>query len=302
MKKALLVIDVQRYFLQKSPKDLPSKIADHIRSSSYDFLAFTTFRNLPNSNWEKFLGWKKCQSDEDVTLPGEFNGLANSKNVFEKHTYSALKHPDGLLKVLREKKIEQIDLCGIDTEACVLASAYDTFDHGFKTNILFNLSYSRTGLNDAAKEIALRTLQVEKVSPIGEVKLYTDGGSRGNPGKAAGAFVICKMDDNVVEKSGFYIGITTNNQAEYQALLKGLQRSAELGIRKLNVFMDSELVVKQLNGLYKIKNKNLEPLFRQVKKLTERFDEISFTHVPRALNKEADNEVNRILDEKARAQ
>ena len=132
-----------------------------------------------------------------------------------------------------------------------------------------------------------------------DVKLYTDGGSRGNPGVAAGAFVICKMDDNVVEKSGFYIGITTNNQAEYQALLKGLQRSAELGIRKLNVFMDSELVVKQLNGLYKIKNKNLEPLFRQVKELAERFDEISFTHVPRALNKEADNEVNRILDEKA---
>src|SRR3990167_7118814 len=140
---------------------------------------------------------------------------------------------------------------------------------------------------------------VEPALDLVEAKLYTDGGSRGNPGKAGGAFVICKMDDNVVEKSGFYIGIATNNQAEYQALLKGLQKSAELGIRKLNVFMDSELVVKQLNGLYKIKNKNLEPLFRQVKELAERFDEISFTHVPRALNKEADNEVNRILDEKA---
>ena len=73
MKKALLVIDVQRYFLQKSPKDLPEKIADHIKSSSYDFLAFTTFRNLPNSNWEKSLRWEKCRSDEDVALPKVFN-------------------------------------------------------------------------------------------------------------------------------------------------------------------------------------------------------------------------------------
>ena len=134
---------------------------------------------------------------------------------------------------------------------------------------------------------------------MGEAKLYSDGGSRGNPGPSAGAFLICKMDNNVVEKSGFYIGITTNNQAEYQALLKGLQRTQVLGIRKLNVFMDSELIVKQLNGLYKIKNKGLEPLYLQVKDLVAGFEEISFTHVPRALNKEADEEVNRILDEKA---
>ena len=131
-------------------------------------------------------------------------------------------------------------------------------------------------------------------------KLYTDGGSRGNPGPSAGAFLICKMDGNVVEKSGFYIGIATNNQAEYQALLKGLNRSQTLGVRKLNVFMDSELIVKQLNGVYKIKNKDLEPLYRQVKNLAAGFDETSFTHVPRALNKEADTEVNRILDQQGR--
>jgi len=138
-----------------------------------------------------------------------------------------------------------------------------------------------------------------KPAKLDEAKLYTDGGSRGNPGHSAGAFVICKTDDNVVEKSGFYIGITTNNQAEYQALLKGLQRSAKLGVRKLNVFMDSELIVKQLKGLYKIKNKGLEPLYHQAKDLAADFEETSFTHVPRALNKEADEEVNRILDENA---
>lgn len=139
----------------------------------------------------------------------------------------------------------------------------------------------------------------EQNGDLMEAKLYTDGGSRGNPGPSAGAFVISKMDDNVVEKSGFLIGVTTNNQAEYQALLQGLQRCVELGIRKLNVFMDSELIVKQLNGVYKIKNKELKPHYLAVKKLQGKFEKISFNHVPRAVNKEADTEVNRILDQQA---
>lgn len=304
MKKALLVIDVQKYFLEKAPKDLPSRIADHIKSSKYEFLAFTTFRNIAGSNWEESLGWKKCQSDKDLELPKEFKSLVTPDNIFEKRTYSALKSPDKLSKHLRRLKIEEIDLCGIDIEACVLATAYDAFDQGFKTNVLFGLSYSRSGLGTEAKAIINRTIQKPtngEDNNMQEAKLYSDGGSRGNPGPSAGAFLICKMDDNVVEKSGFYIGITTNNQAEYQALLKGLQRTQALGVRKLNVFMDSELVVKQLNGLYKIKNKDLEPFYRQVKDLAAGFEEISFTHVPRALNKEADEEVNRILDEKTRA-
>ena len=142
-------------------------------------------------------------------------------------------------------------------------------------------------------------LKQSKSAKVDAAKLYTDGGSRGNPGPSAGAFLICKMDGNVVEKSGFYIGIATNNQAEYRALLKGLHRSQALGVRKLNVFMDSELIVKQLNRLYKIKNKDLKPLYQQIKKLEKFFEEVSFTHVPRLMNKEADSEVNRILDEKA---
>ena len=160
MKKALLVIDVQRYFLQRSPEDLPRKIADHIHSSNYDFVGFTLFRNLPSSNWKESLGWEKCQSDEDLALPKEFNDLANFKNVFEKNTYSALKPPVNLLRELQERKIEQIDLCGIDTEACVLATAYDAFDRGFRVKVLFDLSYSRVGLDEAAKSIILRTLQI----------------------------------------------------------------------------------------------------------------------------------------------
>lgn len=131
-----------------------------------------------------------------------------------------------------------------------------------------------------------------------EAKLYTDGGSRGNPGHSAGAYVICSLEDNVVEKSGFYIGVTTNNQAEYQALLQGLQRSKELGIKRLTVYLDSELVVKQLHGLYKVKHLELKPLFTQVKALAGQFEQISFLHVLRGLNQLADAELNRILDER----
>ena len=88
----------------------------------------------------------------------------------------------------------------------------------------------------------------------------------------------------------------TNNQAEYRALSKGLQRCQELGIKTLNVFLDSELVVKQLNGIYKIKHPELKPLFAQVKQLEPAFEQISYLHVLRGLNAEADREVNRILD------
>ena len=154
-----MVIDVQSYFLERSPKDLPRKIADYIKSSKYDFIAFTRFKNLPGSNWEKSLGWVSCRNDTDLILPEEFSGLATLDNTFEKHTYSALKHPEGIFKQLQKKNIKEIDLCGIDTEACVLATAYDAFDHGFKVRVLLDLCYSRTGLDRAAKDIIFRTIQ-----------------------------------------------------------------------------------------------------------------------------------------------
>lgn len=130
-------------------------------------------------------------------------------------------------------------------------------------------------------------------------KLYTDGGSRGNPGPSAYAFIICKMDDTVVEKSGKFMGQATNNQAEYQGLIAGLNRARELTVKDLQVYMDSELIVRQLSGLYKVKNIQLLPLYNEARKLSEAFNNISFTHIPRALNQKADGEVNRLLDEEA---
>jgi ribonuclease HI len=130
-----------------------------------------------------------------------------------------------------------------------------------------------------------------------EAKIYTDGGSRGNPGDSSCAYVICNMDDSVVEKSGFYLGMATNNQAEYYGFAKGLERARNLGIDRITLFSDSQLVVNQMKGLYKVKNQELAPLHQQVKALADSFEKIDFVYVPRELNKIADGEVNRILDE-----
>lgn len=131
---------------------------------------------------------------------------------------------------------------------------------------------------------------------IKSAKLFTDGGSRGNPGPSATGVVILDMEDNVVKKSSKYLGITTNNQAEYRALLQGLDEVLSLGVEELSVYMDSELIVKQITGIYKIKNAELLPLYQKIKKLGEDFTKISFTHVPRAMNKLADGMVNECLD------
>jgi ribonuclease HI len=133
-----------------------------------------------------------------------------------------------------------------------------------------------------------------------EAKVFTDGGSRNNPGDSACAYAICKMDDTVVEKGGYYMGIATNNQAEYYGFKKGLERARDLGIDKINLFSDSMLVVNQMKGVYKVKNQELAPLHQDVKDLADSFEKVSFTYVPRELNKIADAEVNRILDEAER--
>ena len=100
---------------------------------------------------------------------------------------------------------------------------------------------------------------------------------------------------NTVEISK-YLGVTTNNQAEYTALIEGLKKAKDLGAKEVSVFMDSELVVKQLNREYKVKNKDLAPLFLQVYNLSLNFSKISFTHVYREHNSEADKLANEAMD------
>src|SRR3989339_1726799 len=130
---------------------------------------------------------------------------------------------------------------------------------------------------------------------MNKFKLYTDGGARGNPGPAAIGGVLYHNDKKIKTFSAL-IGKTTNNQAEYQALIKGLELALKHGVRELDCFLDSELVVKQLNKEYKVKDKNLAKIFVQVWNLAIKFKKITFSHVRRELNKEADKLVNEALD------
>lgn len=130
-----------------------------------------------------------------------------------------------------------------------------------------------------------------------EYSLYTDGGSRGNPGPAACAFFLMN-GDQVVDFGGEFLGEVTNNVAEYRGLIYGLRKAIKLDIKDLRVKMDSELVIKQIKGEYKISNSDMKKLSSEVKKLSEEFTSIQFEHVRREENKNADKLVNLILDSK----
>jgi ribonuclease HI len=125
--------------------------------------------------------------------------------------------------------------------------------------------------------------------------LFTDGGARGNPGPAGIGFVLTVSDKETI-LHGAYIGETTNNQAEYKALLAGLERAVKEGVTELECFLDSELVVRQLRGEYRVKNAELQPLVAQVRQWQQKFSVISFTHVRREKNEMADKLVNQAID------
>ena len=126
--------------------------------------------------------------------------------------------------------------------------------------------------------------------------LHTDGGARGNPGPAGIGAALTTPEGDVVAEVSRYIGETTNNQAEYRALIAGLEKAKEVHADSLTCYLDSELIVKQLQGDYKIKNADLKPLVEIVRHLAHQFKEITFTHVPRERNKHADSLVNRAID------
>lgn len=126
--------------------------------------------------------------------------------------------------------------------------------------------------------------------------LNTDGGARGNPGPAGTGVVIKDESGAILYAVGEYIGEATNNVAEYKALIRALEQAHHLGATEVKVNMDSELIVKQMLGQYKIKEPTLQQLAAQVIKLRNNFEKVSFTHVRRELNKEADLLVNQAID------
>ena len=129
------------------------------------------------------------------------------------------------------------------------------------------------------------------------LKIYSDGASRGNPGEAAAAALIYDQDDNLLEEHSSYLGKTTNNIAEYRALLLGLRRARELGAREVEVFADSQLIIRQMRGEYRVKHQALKPLFLQARELAAAFARVEFNFIPRAKNKRADALANQVLNQ-----
>jgi len=126
--------------------------------------------------------------------------------------------------------------------------------------------------------------------------LRTDGGARGNPGPGGAGFVLEDSTGEIVRSGGRYLGCVTNNIAEYEALIWGLETALDQGVRTLRVCADSELVVKQVNGQYRVKNEGLKPLFARVKALIGRFESVDVTHVRREQNAAADEMCNKAMD------
>jgi len=130
-----------------------------------------------------------------------------------------------------------------------------------------------------------------------ELIAHVDGGARGNPGPAAAAFVLRDADDQaVLMEKAIYLGETTNNVAEYKALLAAMEAASALGAAKLEVRSDSELLVRQLSGQYRVKSKNLQPLFAEAIRKKKQFGTFSVNHIRREQNTEADRLVNMAID------
>jgi ribonuclease HI len=130
------------------------------------------------------------------------------------------------------------------------------------------------------------------------LRLHTDGASRGNPGPAALGAVLTTPDGTVLRELSEYLGTRTNNYAEYQALVRGLQAARELGADAVDCFLDSQLVVRQLTGQYKVKHPQIRLLHEEVRRQAAGFAKVTFTHVPREENGAADSLANQALDDR----
>lgn len=134
------------------------------------------------------------------------------------------------------------------------------------------------------------------MNPNNELWLFTDGGARGNPGPAACAAVLMNPEGEIIEKVGKFLGNTTNNMAEYEGLLLGLELADKHGVQNLKLHMDSELIVMQMNGAYRVKEPRLKEKWELAKLQKAKFPQLKIVHVRREKNKEADALVNEVLD------
>lgn len=141
---------------------------------------------------------------------------------------------------------------------------------------------------------------VDEITSNDVITVYSDGGSRGNPGPSAAGFVIVNGQQEMVEQGGEYLGITTNSVAEYHGVRLGLERALELGYKRIDFRVDSMMIVNQMNGTYTIKNRELWPIHERIRGLIRQFEMVKFSHVKREFNQLADGMVNKTLDARAK--
>ncbi len=177
----------------------------------------------------------------------------------------------------KKSEIQQNDVTNSTITLLNLESDYQTYDITRESNL--NIVDENTS---------------KKVKMI----VYSDGGSRGNPGPSAAGYVIMNDREDVINEGGEYLGVTTNNIAEYQAVYLALEKARQLGANIVEFHLDSLLVVNQLNNIYQIRNKELWPVHDRIRALVLQFDKVTFSHVRREFNRLADGVVNKILDEK----
>ena len=135
--------------------------------------------------------------------------------------------------------------------------------------------------NEVSEDDLIKSRDVRALSKMDSLEVYSDGASRGNPGPAAIAFMVLSEDRKTLKRYSKCVGVRTNNQAEYEALISALEFASTLSDQQAVCYIDSELVVKQLNGEYRVRNQKLKVLWRKVNALKQRFKRISFKHVSR---------------------
>lgn len=166
MNKALIVIDVQKYFLTDETRGIVKSIRKYLKNTNrYLTTYFTIFKNDPKSPLWQISGWRKCRGSPDTDICDEVKEFTSDKNLFYKNILSAVKVPQ-IKNSLKKYNIEEVHLCGFDTDCCVLATAYDLFDQGLKPVVLENLTWSTSQekLHKPALQMVERNIGfVEKV-------------------------------------------------------------------------------------------------------------------------------------------
>lgn len=186
-----------------------------------------------------------------------------------------------------------------------LSGNYNKYKYGvmseFQQDEMTDLTQLLLGIIQQ-EEITDKSFKTVKVSGANNtanqvITIFSDGGSRGNPGPSAAGYVILNSSQEVIAQGGEYLGITTNNQAEYHGVRLGLEKAIELKFKRVDFKIDSMLVVNQMKGFYKIKNRELWPIHERIRELMTKFEKVTFNHVMREFNQLADGMVNKTLDE-----